>query len=165
MIAAAPGVQASLELRARLADLYAAYDDALGEGDYERWPNFFTEACFYQITARENHDMGLPLGLMQAESRGMLADRVAAIRKTTLYAPRLVRRVIGSVTLRAVGPDGMRLTADFATFQTMLNEPTQVFLVGRFYDRVVDENGALLFAERICIADSTLVPTSLIFPL
>jgi salicylate 5-hydroxylase small subunit len=152
-------------LRARLADLYAAYDDALGEGDYERWPNFFTEACFYQITARENHDMGLPLGLMQAESRGMLADRVAAIRKTTLYAPRLVRRVIGSVTLRAVGPDGMRLTADFATFQTMLNEPTQVFLVGRFYDRVVDENGALLFAERICIADSTLVPTSLIFPL
>ena len=165
MIAAALGVAATPELRARLADLYAAYDDALGEGDYERWPNFFTEACFYQITARENHDMGLPLGLMQAESRGMLADRVAAIRKTTLYAPRLVRRVIGSVTLRAVGPDGMRLTADFATFQTMLNEPTQVFLVGRFYDRVVDENGALLFAERICIADSTLVPTSLIFPL
>jgi salicylate 5-hydroxylase small subunit len=165
VIAAALGVAATPELRARLADLYAAYDDALGEGDYERWPNFFTEACFYQITARENHDMGLPLGLMQAESRGMLADRVAAIRKTTLYAPRLVRRVIGSVTLRAVGPDGMRLTADFATFQTMLNEPTQVFLVGRFYDRVVDENGALLFAERICIADSTLVPTSLIFPL
>ena len=165
MIAAASGVTATPELRGQLADLYAAYDDALGEGDYERWPEFFTEACFYQITARENHDMGLPLGLMQAESRGMLADRVAAIRKTTLIAPRLMRRLVGSIVLRAVEPGGMRLTASFAVFQTMLNEPSQVFLCGRFYDRVVEEGGALLFAERICVADSTLVPTSLIFPI
>ena len=165
MIAAAPGVQASLELSARLADLYGAYDDALGEGDYERWPGFFTETWRYQIIPRESFDLGHPIGLMQAESRGMLADRVAAIRKTTLYAPRLVRRVVGGVTLRAVGSDGMRLTADFATFQTMLNEPTQVFLTGRFYDRVVEDGSALLFAERVCVTDSTMVPTSLIFPI
>jgi salicylate 5-hydroxylase small subunit len=47
----------------------------------------------------------------------------------------------------------------------MLNEPSTVFLVGRYYDRVVDDDGALRFAERICVSDSTLVPTSLIFPL
>lgn len=165
MIAAAPGVAASPELRARLADLYAAYDDALGESEYERWPDFFTETCFYQITARENYEMGLPLGLMQAESRAMLADRIAAIRKTTLYAPRLVRRLVSNVMLRAVTPEGMRLSASFAAFQTMLNEPSQVFLVGRFYDRVVEDAGTLRFSERICVTDSTLVPTSLIFPL
>ena len=165
MIAAAPGVAASPELRGRLADLYAAYDDALGEGDYERWPEFFTEACLYKIIARETYDLGLPLGFMQAESRGMLADRVAAIRKTILYAPRLVRRLIGSIVLRAIEPDGMRLSASFAMFQTLLNEPSQVFLCGRFYDRVVDDGGALLFAERVCVTDATLIPTSLIFPI
>ena len=165
MIAAAPGVDAPPELRARLADLYAAYDDALGEGDYERWPEFFTEACVYKTIPRENFDMGLPLGLMQAESRGMLADRVAAIRKTTLYAPRQVRRLVSSITLRAIRAEGMRLSASFAVFQTMLNEPSQVFLCGRFYDRVVDDGGILRFAERLCVTDATLVPTSLIFPI
>ena len=165
MVAAAPGLNAPLELRARLTDLYAAYDDALGEGDYERWPEFFTAACLYKIIPRESYELGHPIGLMHAESRGMLADRVAAIRKTTLYAPRLVRRLVSSITLRALEPDGMRLSASFATFQTMLNEPSQVFLCGRLYDRVVDDGGALRFAERVCVTDSTLVPTSLIFPI
>jgi len=165
LVAAAPVLRVSAALRARLADLYAAYDDALGDGDYERWPAFFTEACVYKIIPRENYDAGLPMTLMQAESRGMLADRIAAIRKTTLYAPRLVRRLVGSIVLRAVEPDGMRLSASFAVFQTMLNEPSTVFLCGRFYDRVVDDAGELRFAERICVTDSTLVPTSLIFPI
>ena len=57
MIAAAPGVAAPPELRARLADLYAAYDDALGEGDYESWPGFFTEACVYKIIPRESYEL------------------------------------------------------------------------------------------------------------
>ena len=165
MIAAAPGLDASAELRARLADLYAAYDDALDEGDYERWPEFFTDSCLYKVIPRENYDAGLPLGLMHAESRAMLADRIAAMRKTTLYAPRLVRRIVGSIVLRAIEADGMRLSASFALFQTMLNEPSTVFLCGRLYDRIVEDAGALRFAERICVTDSTLVPTSLIFPI
>ena len=149
----------------RLADLYAAYDDALGEGDFERWPEFFTENCLYKVIPRETHELGLPLGLMQAESRAMLVDRVAALRKTTLFAPRLVRRLVSSITLRAATSDGMRLTASFALFQTMLNEPSQVFLCGRLYDRVVDDGETLRFAERICVTDATLVPTSLVFPI
>ena len=165
MIAAAAGLRTSAALRARLADLYGAYDEALGEGQYERWPDFFTEACIYKITSRENYDVGLPIGLIYAESRGMLADRVAALRNTVLYAPRLVRNLTTGIVLRSIDADGMRLSASFAVFQTMLNEPSTVFLVGRYYDRVVDDDGALRFAERICVTDATLVPTSLIFPL
>ncbi len=165
MIAVAPGVAAAPELRIRLADLYAAYDDALDEGELERWPELFTETCLYKIISRENYDSALPLGLLQAESRGMLADRVAAIRKTSLFAPRIVRRIVSGVVLRAIAPDGMRLSASFAAFQTMLNEPSQVFLCGRLYDRVVEDGGMLRFAERICVPDATLVPTSLVFPI
>ena len=165
MIAAAPGLRVSAALRARIADLYGAYDEALGEGQYERWPDFFTEACVYKITSRENYDAGLPVALIYAESRAMLVDRVAALRNTTLYAPRLMRNLTAGIVLRSIDPDGMRLSAGFAVFQTMLNEPSSVFLVGRHYDRVVDDRGTLRFAERICVADSTLVPTSLIFPI
>jgi 3-phenylpropionate/cinnamic acid dioxygenase small subunit len=165
MIAAALGVDASPELRARLADLYGAYDEALAEGEYERWPDFFTEACVYKITSRENYDAGLPVALIYAESRAMLTDRVAALRKTLLYAPRLMRNLTAGIVLRSIEPDGMQLSASFTVFQTLLNEPSAVFLCGRYYDRVVDEAGALRFAERVCVTDATLVPTSLIFPI
>jgi len=165
VIAVAPGVNASPALRTRLADIYGAYDEALGEGRYERWPEFFTETCVYKITSRENHEAGLPIGLVTAESRAMLADRVAAMRKTMLYAPRIVRNLTAGIVLRAIDTDGMRLSASFAVFQTLLNEPSTVFLCGRYYDRVVEDSGELRFAERVCVTDATLVPTSLIFPL
>jgi 3-phenylpropionate/cinnamic acid dioxygenase small subunit len=165
MIAAAPGLQAAPALRARLADLYGAYEEVLGEGQYERWPEFFTENCFYKIIPRENYNAGLPIALIFAESRGMLVDRVAALRNTMLYAPRLVRNLTAGIVLRSIDADGMCLSASFAAFQTMLNEPTTTFLCGRLYDRVVDDAGALRFAERICVTDATLVPTSLIFPI
>ena len=55
------GVAASVELRQRLADLYAGYDAALDEGEYARWPHFFVEAGIYKITPRENYDAGLPV--------------------------------------------------------------------------------------------------------
>jgi salicylate 5-hydroxylase small subunit len=165
VIAAAPGVNASAALRERLADLYGAYDEALGEGEYERWPEFFTEACVYKITSRENYAAGLPIGLVTAESRAMLADRVAAMCKTMLYAPRIMRNLTAGIVLHTVEAEGMRLAASFAVFQTLLNEPSTVFLCGRYYDRVVEDGGELRFAERVCVTDATLVPTSLIFPL
>src|SRR3984957_19051618 len=107
MIAVAAGLDVPAALRVRLADLYGAYDDALAEGQYERWPEFFTEACVYKITSRENHDSGLPVALIYAESRAMLRDRVAALRKTLLYAPRMVRNLTGGTVLRALAADGL----------------------------------------------------------
>ena len=162
---AAPGLAVSLDLRLRLADLYADYDAALDDGDYERWPGFFTESCVYKVIPRENYELGLPVGMVSFESRAMLADRVVALRETMFFAPRTVRRLVGTPCLRAVEPDGYRLSASFALFETMLNEPSAVFLCGRFDDRVVEDGGVLRFAERICVTDATNVPTSLIFPI
>ncbi len=161
---AAPGLAAPAELRLRLADFYCAYDDALDDGDFEAWPDFFTEACVYKIMPRENVERGLPLALVYCESRDMLRDRVVAIRETLLYAPRLIRRLTGNLRLREIAADGLRLTANFALFQTMLDRPSELFLCGRCHDRVVEEEGRLRFAERLCVYDSTIVPTSLIYP-
>lgn len=162
---AAPGLDAPIELRLRLADLYAAYDDALDEEAWERWPEFFTENGIYKILPRENFGQGLPAAMVYCESRAMLVDRVLALREALVFAPRLIRRVTGAACLRAAEPDGMRLRVSFALFQTMLNEPSTVFLCGRIYDRVVDDSGALRFAERIVVTDGTNVPVSLVFPI
>jgi salicylate 5-hydroxylase small subunit len=66
--------------------------------------------------------------------------------------------------LRAEGPDGFRLTANFALYQTMVDQPSELFLCGRYHDRIVEDGGSLRFAERICVYDSTIVPISLVYP-
>jgi 3-phenylpropionate/cinnamic acid dioxygenase small subunit len=162
---AAPGLDAPVELRVRLADLYAAYDDALDEQEWERWPDFFTQNGVYKVVPRENFEQGLPAAMVYCESRAMLADRVVALREALVFAPRLIRRIAGTPCLRRVGPDGMRLGSSFALFQTMLNEPSSVFLCGRIYDRIIDDSGVLRFAERIVVTDATNVPLSLVFPI
>jgi len=161
---AAPGLDASPALRMRLADLYCAYADALDEGELERWPEFFTANCLYRVVPRENFEQGMPIALIYCESRGMLIDRVTAIRETALYVPRMLRHLVSNIRLRGVDADGMRLTASFALLQTMVDRPSELFLCGQYRDRVVEEGGQLCFAERICVYDSTIVPTSLVFP-
>ncbi len=161
---AAPGLDAPAELRLRLADLYCAYIDALDDGQLEAWPDFFTEDCIYKIIPRENFEQNLPVSLIYCESRDMLFDRVVAIRETTLYLPRLMRHLTSNIRLRQVRPDGMRLTANFALFQTMVDRPSELFMCGRYHDRVIDDSGDLRFAERICVYDSTIVSTSLVYP-
>jgi salicylate 5-hydroxylase small subunit len=165
MVAVARGLDVTLELRARLDDLYCAYDDALNDGELERWPELFTDACVYKVMPRENHEQGLPIGLIYCESRDMLVDRVVALRETALYAPRIVRRITSAACVRAIESDGLRVTANFALFQTMPDRPSELFLCGRYQDRIVDDGGILRFAERLCIYDSTIVPVSLVYPI
>jgi 3-phenylpropionate/cinnamic acid dioxygenase small subunit len=161
---AAPGIDAPIELRARLADLYCAYADVLDEGALERWPDFFTEECLYKVIPRENFEQELPIALIFCESRNMLVDRVVALRETALYVPRIVRHMTSNIRLRTIEAQGLRLTANFALYQTMTDQPSDLFLCGRYHDRVVEDGGNLRFPERICVYDSTIVPTSLVYP-
>lgn len=161
---AAPGLDAPPALRMRLADLYCAYADTLDDGELESWPDYFTDDCIYKIIPRDNFEQKLPIALIFCESRDMLIDRVTAIRETALYVPRLVRHLTGNIRLREIGSDGFRLTASFALFQTMIDRPSELFMCGRYHDRVVEDGARLRFAERICVYDSTIVPTSLVYP-
>jgi len=165
MIAAAPGLDVSLTVRARLADLYCAYDDTLNNGELENWPPLFTEDCVYKILPRDNHERGLPVAVIYCESRAMLTDRVVAIRETALYAPRIARRMTGGICVREVDDGGWRLTANFAVFETMPNQPSMLFLCGRSLDKVIDQDGVLRFAERVFVYDSTIIPASLVYPI
>lgn len=153
------------DLRRDADALLADYVACLDEERFEDWPGFFTEKCLYKIVARENFDRNLPLAQMLCESRGYLLDRVVAIRKTSVYGPRYVRRIVSG--LRVIGWDGeaLEIRSNFATFETLPDELTRVFMTGQSRDRLVVDGGALKFRERVCIYDSTLVPNSLIYPL
>ena len=153
------------DLRLELEELYAAYTACLDEERFEEWPGFFTEQCLYKIVPRENFERGLPLATWLCESRGYLIDRVTAIRKTAVYAPRYMRRMVSG--LRVLGWNGgvLEVRANYVAFETLQDEFTRVFNAGQYRDKLVVEEGKLKFKERLCIFDSLLVPNSLILPL
>ena len=150
--------------RLELEELYTDYVHCLDADELERWPDFFTVDCLYKVIPRENFEQQLPIALIYCESRDMLVDRVVALRETALFVPRSVRHLTSNIRLRAEGPDGFRLTANFALYQTMVDQPSELFLCGRYHDRIVEDGGSLRFAERICVYDSTIVPISLVYP-
>lgn len=152
-------------LRAEIDELYAEYLGCLNEERFEAWPDFFTETCLYKIVPRSNFERNLPLATWLCESQGYLRDRVTAIRKTSVYAPRSIRRIVSGIRIIAVEGDEIEVRADYAAFETLLDELTRVFNVGAYHDRIVRIAGGLKFREKICIFDSELVPNSLIYPL
>lgn len=70
-----------------LLSLFADYTGAVDNGDWDRWPEFFTEDCLYRVQPRENHERGLPLATLSLESKGMLKDRIYGIRETLFHDP------------------------------------------------------------------------------
>jgi 3-phenylpropionate/cinnamic acid dioxygenase small subunit len=154
-----------LTVRYEIEELLAEYAAVLDAMDLERWPEFFTEQCLYEIIPRENYDRGLPLAIMRCESKGMLRDRVVAIRETMMYEPRYMRHLISAIRVTGESPAGITVEANYAVFETLVDELTRVFNVGRYLDRIVHEAGQLKFAEKHCVYDSVLVLNSLIYPL
>ncbi len=160
----------SRDLRLELEELYAAYTACLDEERFEEWPEFFVEQCLYKIVPRENFERGLPLATWLCESKGYLADRVTAIRKTAVYAPRYVRRMVSGIRVlgwkeTVLEVRVLEVRANYVALETLQDELTRVFNTGQYRDKLVVEEGRLKFKEKLCIFDSLLVPNSLIYPL
>ena len=155
----------SLEDRLRIEDLYAAYAACLDDARFAEWPDFFTEDCTYRIVPRENYDRGLPLATLSFESKGMLRDRVYAVTETLFHEPYYQRHVISGLLVRADAAGQFCVQANYVVIRTKKGALSEVYNAGRYVDRIVDENGALRFREKLCVFDSELIPNSLIYPL
>ena len=155
----------SVEQRLLLAELHADYAACLDEGRFDDWPAFFTDDCRYRVVARENHERGLPLGMMDLQSRGALMDRVYGVVSTLWHAPYYQRHVIGPV--RVTGCDGgvILAEANYLVIRTKRDQPSEVFNAGRYIDRIVSTAEGLRFEEKLCVFDSELIPNSVIYPL
>jgi anthranilate 1,2-dioxygenase small subunit len=151
-------------LRAELRDIYEDYAFCLDEDRLESWPDFFTDDCHYRVLSRENHDAGLPLGLIYCMNKNMLRDRVTALRETTMFEPRSLRHFISGVMVRDAKGDEVRAQANFAIMESLSDREPTLNMVGRYLDcwRSTDEGWRI--ARRDCVYDNYRVRTSLIVP-
>lgn len=148
-----------------LNQLYANYASALSSGQWELWPEFFTDDCTYRLQPRENFDRGFPLATLSFESKGMLKDRVYGIQETLFHDPYYQRHVVGAPVVRKAEAGRYECEANYAVFRTKLSELSSVFNVGRYIDVVVRTEQGLKFASRQVIYDSEMIPNSVIYPI
>ena len=59
----------------------------------------------------------------------------------------------------------IRVTATYAVFETPPEGDTRVFSTGRYLGRLSLDDGCVRFSELTVVYDTTLIPTSLIYPL
>src|SRR5271157_5604266 len=127
---------AAVVLRLELEQLYTDYVHCLDADELERWPEFFTEHCFYRITSAENYQAGLPLGLIYATSRNMLKDRVSALREANIYEPQRYRHLVSSIKILDESGATLDLMANFLVVRTMQEGDMTLFGAGRYLDQV-----------------------------
>lgn len=146
-----------------LSALNTEYAISIDSDRLEAWPDLFTEQCIYKITSADNHRRGYAAGIVYADSRAMLQDRVAALREANIYERQTYRHIIGMPALRT--GDGIAAETPFLVVRTMRDGRMDLFAAGVYLDRVCEDGGRLRFAERIVVCDSSRFDTLLAIPL
>jgi anthranilate 1,2-dioxygenase small subunit len=152
-------------LRQGIDDLYAVYADCIDDDRLEEWPNFFVDDCRYLITDRESHQAGLRHGVIYCASRGMLLDRVTAMRQVLVYEPHRYRHILGPARLGKVNEGVAEARANFLAVRIMHNGESSLFATGRYLDRIDVSHSPFRFIERLVILDSQKIDTLLVIPL
>jgi salicylate 5-hydroxylase small subunit len=148
-----------------IQQLYADYALSVDSGQWEQWPDFFTDDGVYRLQPRENHERGFPLATLALNGKGMLKDRVYGITQTIYHDPYYQRHVVGAAVVRRVEEGFIHSEANYAVFRTKYDKESTVFNVGRYIDTLVRTPQGLKFAERLCVYDSEMIPNSIIYPI
>jgi 3-phenylpropionate/cinnamic acid dioxygenase small subunit len=158
-------VMSSAETLFRLTALNADYAAAIDDDRLEAWPAFFLDDCLYKVTSADNLRDGNEAGIVFADSRAMLVDRVLALRRANIYERQMYRHIVG--TPRLTGSEAGEIVAEtpFLVVRTMRDGRMDLFAAGRYRDRLHDDAGTFRFKERIVICDSSHFDTLVAIPL
>ncbi|MBB1595485.1 nuclear transport factor 2 family protein [Achromobacter sp. UMC46] len=155
----------AIALRQEIEEFHAEYCATLDAGQVEAWPGFFTEDGLYRVTARENAELGLPVGLVYSEGRGMMQDRAVAISRTQMFAPRYMLHLVCNTRVISESADGeIEAQAAFMLMQTLVEGPTTLHLAGTYYDRFTRQDDVLKLKERQVVYDTTILANDLVYP-
>src|SRR5882762_1834050 len=125
-----------IELQLTVENLLARYVHALDDDRLEDWPRFFVEKGRYRITTAETFEHGLPLSIIYADSRAMLADRVSALRHANIYEAQRYRHIVSSTLVERVDANAARSCSNFQLVRIMHTGESMLFASGRYRDRI-----------------------------
>ena len=154
-----------LAVRLGIHELIGAYAECIDDDRLEEWPDFFVDDCRYLITSRESHDAGLRHGVIYCASRGMLVDRVNALRRANIFEPHRYRHIVGPTRIAAAEAGVVEARSNMLVARIMHDGTTGLFATGRYLDRIDVSRQPFRFQERLVVLDSQKIDTLLVIPL
>jgi 3-phenylpropionate/cinnamic acid dioxygenase small subunit len=154
-----------IRIRLGVEDLIAAYSAAIDEDRLEDWPEFFVDAGRYNILTRDDFDEGLPIGVISAQSKAMLVDRVTALRQANIYEPHGYRHIVGPIRVISEASGVAEARSNFIVVRIMKDGTTDLFVTGEYRDKIDVRAEPFKFVERVAITDSHKFDTLLALPL
>ena len=142
-----------------------AYARCIDNGNLEAWPDFFEENCTYKITTADNYSQGLEAGVIFANSRGMLLDRVASLREANIYERHVYRHFLGQPWIVSEDAGEVHSETSFFVARIMRDGTTDVYATGRYIDVYRLNRDTPKLRERIVVCDSSRFDTLLALPL
>ena len=149
----------------RILALQAAYIRCIDGNQLDAWPDFFLDDCLYKVTSAENHRSGFEAGVIYADTKGMLVDRIAALREANVYEKQTYRHILGLPYLTKNGADEAQSETPFMVVRIMHDGQTDIFATGIYLDVVRAAGNDLKFAKRLVVCDSSRIDTLLALPL
>jgi anthranilate 1,2-dioxygenase small subunit len=142
-----------------------AYARCIDSGNLEGWPDFFEDKCVYKITTADNHRQGLEAGVVFANSRAMLVDRVTSLREANIYERHSYRHVLGQPWIVSEDAGTVRSETSFLVVRIMRDGTTDVYATGLYLDTYLMGAPLPKLIERIVVCDSSRFDTLLALPL
>lgn len=144
----------------------AAYARCIDDDRLEEWPDFFLADGSYRLTTVDNHRRGLQAGLIWANSRAMLEDRISALRQANIYERHAYRHILGLPYVQQQADGTAKSETPFMVARIMRDGGTSLFATGRYLDIFArDDAGALKLRDRVVVCDSSRIDTLLAIPL
>lgn len=156
---------ADIATQLALERLNARYVASIDEDRLEEWPEYFAEACRYQIISAENYEQNLPIGVFFANSRAMLRDRVAALRQANIYEAQRYRHLVSSTLILGESDGVVTARSNYMVVRIMHDGASMLFSTGRYLDRVSFAGAEPCFVEKLVVFDSRRIDTLLAIPL
>jgi anthranilate 1,2-dioxygenase small subunit len=147
-------------LRAQADHARCIDDDRL-----EEWPNHFHGSCIYKVTTAANYREGLEAGMICTNSRGMLMDRVSALREANVYERQSYRHILGQPSIQSHENGEVRSETPFLVARILQDGDTDLFVTGRYFDVFRVRGDGVTLNERIVVCDSLRIDTLLALPL
>jgi anthranilate 1,2-dioxygenase small subunit len=149
----------------RILALQAAYIRSIDSNELEAWPGFFLDRCLYVVTSAENHKNGFPAGIIYADTKDMLIDRIASLRQANIYEKQTYRHIVGLPHVTKNGGDEAESETPFIVMRIMHDGETSVFATGIYLDTYRAAGTELKLAKRVVVCDSSRVDTLMALPL
>jgi anthranilate 1,2-dioxygenase small subunit/terephthalate 1,2-dioxygenase oxygenase component beta subunit len=103
--------------------------------------------------------------VIYADSRGMLEDRISALRKANIYERQRYRHIVGLPVVLGETNGGADVETPFLIVRIMHDGRMEVFATGCYRDKVrLNAANTPRFAERIVICDGGRFDTLVAIP-